>query len=216
LEEDNYNDEAEDEAADGTETWVYVASHLEAVGGEADVVVEDDTDGTETWVYVASYLEAVGGEVEVVDEDGEEDNDEPEDDANGTKTWAYVASYLEAVGVEAEVVVEDGEEDNDDEESEEDTDWDRNMSLCDLSPWGCGRWGWGCGWRWGGGQWQWCEDDADETETWVYVASHLEAVGGEAEVVVEDGRRTMTMMRPRMMQQMGQKHESMWPLILRL
>jgi hypothetical protein len=35
---------------------------------------------------VASYLEAVGGEVEVVDEDGEEDNDEPEDDANGTKT----------------------------------------------------------------------------------------------------------------------------------
>jgi hypothetical protein len=87
------------------------------------------------------------------------------------------------------------------------------------------------------------------------VTSHLEAVGGEAEVVVEDGeedndndarmmqmrqkhesmwpltlrlwevrlrlwlktgRRTMTMMRPRMMQQMGQKHESMWPLILRL
>jgi hypothetical protein len=35
---------------------------------------------------VASHLEAVGGEAEVVVEDGEEDNDydEPEDDADGT------------------------------------------------------------------------------------------------------------------------------------
>jgi hypothetical protein len=35
---------------------------------------------------VASYLEAVGGEAEVVVEDREEDNDddEPEDDADGT------------------------------------------------------------------------------------------------------------------------------------
>ncbi len=42
--------------------------------------------GTETRVYVASHLEAVGGEAEVVVEDGEEDNDddEPEDDADGT------------------------------------------------------------------------------------------------------------------------------------
>ncbi len=37
---------------------------------------------------MASYLEAVGGEAEVVVEDGEEDNDdyEPEDDADGTET----------------------------------------------------------------------------------------------------------------------------------
>ncbi len=35
---------------------------------------------------MASHLEAVGGEAEVVVEDGEEDNDndEPEDDADGT------------------------------------------------------------------------------------------------------------------------------------
>ncbi len=35
-----------------------------------------------------SYLEAVGSEAEVVVEDGEEDNDydEPEDDTNGTET----------------------------------------------------------------------------------------------------------------------------------
>ncbi len=32
------------------------------------------------------------------------------------------------------------------------------------------------------------------------VASHLEAVGGEAEFVVTDGERTMTMMSPRMIQ----------------
>ncbi len=37
---------------------------------------------------MASHLEAVGGEAEVVVEDREEDNDddEPEDDANGTET----------------------------------------------------------------------------------------------------------------------------------
>jgi hypothetical protein len=47
------------------------------------------------------------------------------------------------------------------------------------------------------------------------VASQPGAVGGEAEVVVEMGRRTMTMMSPRMME-MGQKHKSLWPLTLRL
>ncbi len=45
-----------------------------------------------------------------------------------------MALYLEAVGGEAEVVVEDGEEDNVDDMPEDDTDWDRNMSLCGLSP----------------------------------------------------------------------------------
>ncbi len=37
---------------------------------------------------MASHLEAVGGEAEVVAEDGEEDNydDEPEDDTDGTET----------------------------------------------------------------------------------------------------------------------------------
>ncbi len=37
---------------------------------------------------MASHLEAVGGEAEVVVEYGEEDNgdDEPEDDADGTET----------------------------------------------------------------------------------------------------------------------------------
>ncbi len=45
-----------------------------------------------------------------------------------------MASYLEAVGGEAEVVVEDGEEDNDDDEPEDDTEWDKNMSLCGLLP----------------------------------------------------------------------------------
>ncbi len=37
---------------------------------------------------MASHLEAVGGEAEVVVEDREEDNDddEPEDDADGTET----------------------------------------------------------------------------------------------------------------------------------
>ncbi len=37
---------------------------------------------------MASYLEAVGGEAEVVIEDREKDNDdhEPEDDADGTQT----------------------------------------------------------------------------------------------------------------------------------
>ncbi len=120
--------------------------------------------GTETRIYVASYLEAMGGEAEVVVEDGEEDNDddEPEDNTDGTKhesmwpvtlrlwevrpklwlktrrrtmmmmsprmikigteTRIYVASYLVAVGGEAEVVVEDREEDNDDDEPEDDTD----------------------------------------------------------------------------------------------
>ncbi len=38
------------------------------------------------------------------------------------------------MGGEAEVVVQDGEEDNDDEKFEDDTDCDRNMSLCGLSP----------------------------------------------------------------------------------
>ncbi len=45
-----------------------------------------------------------------------------------------MASYLEPMGGEAEVVVEDGEEDNDDDELEDDTDWDRNIRLCDLLP----------------------------------------------------------------------------------
>jgi hypothetical protein len=45
-----------------------------------------------------------------------------------------VASYLEAVEGEAEVVGEDGKEDNDNDEPEDDTDWDRNMSLCGLLP----------------------------------------------------------------------------------
>ncbi len=40
------------------------------------------------------------------------------------------------------------------------------------------------------------------------MASHLEAVGGEAEVVVEYKKEAMTMMSPRMIQ-MKQKHESM-------
>ncbi len=37
---------------------------------------------------MASHLEAVGGEADAVVEDGEEDNDndEPEDDADGTET----------------------------------------------------------------------------------------------------------------------------------
>ncbi len=37
---------------------------------------------------MASYLEAVGGEAEVVVEDGKEDNDddEPHDDTDGTET----------------------------------------------------------------------------------------------------------------------------------
>jgi hypothetical protein len=80
-------------------------------------------------VYVASHLEAVGGEAEVVVEDGEDDSydDEPKDDKDGTESWVYVASYLEAVGSEAKVVVEDGEEDNDDDEPEDDTDCDRNI-----------------------------------------------------------------------------------------
>ncbi len=44
--------------------------------------------GTETRIYVASHLAAVGGEAEVVAEHKEEDNgdDEPEDDAAGTET----------------------------------------------------------------------------------------------------------------------------------
>ncbi len=39
-------------------------------------------------LFVSSYLEAVGGEAEVVVEEGEEDNDEdePEDDADETET----------------------------------------------------------------------------------------------------------------------------------
>ncbi len=45
-----------------------------------------------------------------------------------------MASHLEAVRGEAEVVVEYGEEDKDDDEPEDDTDWDRNTSLCGLSP----------------------------------------------------------------------------------
>ncbi len=43
------------------------------------------------------------------------------------------------MGGEAEVVVEDGEEDNGDDEPKDETDCDRNMSLCGLSPSGCGR-----------------------------------------------------------------------------
>ncbi len=43
------------------------------------------------------------------------------------------------MGGEAEVLVEDREEDNYNDEPEDDTDWDRNVSLCGLSPWGCGR-----------------------------------------------------------------------------
>ncbi len=44
---------------------------------------------------------------------------------------------------------------------------------------------------------------------------YLEAVGGELRLWLKTGRRTMMMMSPRMIQ-MGQKHESMWPLTLRL
>ncbi len=43
-------------------------------------------------------------------------------------------SYLEAVGGEAEIVVEYREEDNGDDEPEDDTDCDKSMSLCGLSP----------------------------------------------------------------------------------
>ncbi len=45
-----------------------------------------------------------------------------------------MASHLAAAGGEAEVVVEPGEEDSYDDETKDDTDWDRNMSLCCLSP----------------------------------------------------------------------------------
>ncbi len=46
------------------------------------------------------------------------------------------------------------------------------------------------------------------------MTSHLEAVGGEAEVVVEDGEEDND--NDARMMQMRQKHESMWPLTLRL
>ncbi len=44
-----------------------------------------------------------------------------------------MTSHLEGVGGEDKVVDEDGEEDSDNDEPEDD-DWDRNMSLCGLSP----------------------------------------------------------------------------------